>query len=95
MSLDQCHRFGPDLLFKLLQLPNNLDTLHIWSCGNITQATRDNIQQYLDTNFMDVNFQWSGVPVEEDDENDFLNEEDDLQNLLLPLVGVNILPNVE
>jgi len=44
-------------------------------------------------NFLDINFQWTGVQLEE--EIDFLNEEDDLQNLLLPLVGVNVLENVE
>ena len=49
--------------------------------------------EYINNNFLDINFQWTGVQV--DDDNDFLNEEDDLQNLLLPLVGVNILPNVE
>ena len=78
-----------------MSLHNNLNTLHIWSCGNITQSTRDQVQEYLDRHFLDVNFQWSGVPEEDDEDNDFLNEEDDLQNLLLPLVGVNILPNVE
>ena len=32
---------------------------------------------------------------EEDIANDILNEEDDLQNLLLPLINVNVLPNAE
>ena len=94
-TLHCLNRFGPELLFKLVSLNNNLSTLHIWSCGNITQSIRDQVQEYLDRHFLDVSFQWSGVPEEDDEDNDFLNEEDDLQNLLLPLVGVNILPNVE
>ena len=32
---------------------------------------------------------------EEDIANDILNEEDDLQNLLLPLININVLPNAE
>ena len=93
VSLDQCHRFGPDLLFSLLGLQSPLASLHCWSCGNITASTRDEVTRHIINNFLDINFQWTGVQVEED--NDFLNEEDDLQNLLLPLVGVNVLQNVE
>jgi len=94
ISLDQCHRFGPDLMYKLLTNCENLSSLHCWSCGNINEQTRDNLQAYIDKNCLDVNFQWSDFQQEEEN-NNFLNEEDDLQNLLLPLVGVNILPNVE
>ena len=32
---------------------------------------------------------------EEDIANDIMNEEDDLQNLLLPLININVLPNAE
>ena len=86
-------RFGPDLLFSLLNLAGPLSSLHCWSCGNITASTRDEVTRHIINNFLDINFQWTGVQVEED--NDFLNQEDDLQNLLLPLVGVNVLQNVE
>ena len=93
MSLDQCHRFGSDLLFSLLSLQSPLASLYCWSCGNITASTRDQVTSHIVNNFLDINFQWTGVQLEE--EIDFLNEEDDLQNLLLPLVGVNVLQNVE
>ena len=105
-------RFGPDLLFSLLNLAGPLSSLHCWACGNITASARDqvpvrsyfyllvcsNISQvaeFISNNFLDVNFQWTGVQEEAEEDNDFLNEEDDLQNLLLPLIGVNVLQNVE
>ena len=59
-------------------------------CSNISQ-----VAEFISNNFLDVNFQWTGVQEEAEEDNDFLNEEDDLQNLLLPLIGVNVLQNVE
>ena len=105
-------RFGPDLLFSLLNLAGPLSSLHCWSCGNITASARDQVPvrsyfyllkcsnipqvaEFISNNFLDVNFQWTGVQEEAEEDNDFLNEEDDLQNLLLPLIGVNVLQNVE
>ena len=39
-------RFGPDLLFHLLSLAS-LASLHCWSCGNITSATREEVSALL------------------------------------------------
>jgi len=99
VTFEQCHRFGPDLLYSLLTVPDCLTSLHCWSCGNINPGVRRELEMFIEERNLDVNFQWQDIPEENIANLDILNDDDDdnddLQNLLLPLVGVNILQNVD
>merc|ERR1712106_78408 len=98
VTFEQCHRFGADLLHSLLTVPPSLSSLHCWSCGNITAAVKRELEMFIEEKNLDINFQWQDIPEDTINNLDILNEDDDnddIQNLLLPLLGVNILPNVD
>eukprot|EP00092_Neocalanus_flemingeri_P021883 GFUD01023738.1.p1 GENE.GFUD01023738.1~~GFUD01023738.1.p1 ORF type:complete len:527 (-),score=144.44 GFUD01023738.1:21-1601(-) len=98
VTFEQCHRFSADLLLSLLTVPPLLSSLHCWSCGNINSGVRSEVERFIEERNLDINFQWQDVPEENIANLDILNEDDendDLQNLLLPLIGVNILPNID
>merc|ERR1719228_2817530 len=91
VTFEQCHRFSVDLLLSLLSVPPSLASLHCWSCGNITKDTKIELETFIEERNFDVNFQWQDIPEENMANLDILNEDDndELQNLLLPLVGIN------
>ena len=82
---------GPPSLLLLLRLPPRLSALHCWGCRQVSSAARDQLRAVIGQNNFDVNFQWS----QESDELFQDEEENDMRNLLLPLVGINILQDVE
>jgi len=94
VMLEQCHRFSPELLHILLTLPD-LITLHVWGCATISEAVKEELELVIAQQNLDVNLQWQDLPQE--NHADFLDEDndDELHNLLLPLLGVNVLPNVD
>jgi len=96
LTLEQCHRFTVSLLECLVSLPGPLTALHVWGCASIGPVSKERIVGILQTRRLDVNFQWQDIPEEIPADWDILNEDDDndpIQNLLLPLVGVNIFPD--
>jgi len=98
VTLEQCHRMTASLLLSLLSIPPSLTSLHCWSCGNINQEVKTHIENIIEEQHLDINFQWQDIPEDNIDNLDILNEDDDndeIQNLLLPLLGVNILPNAD
>jgi len=97
LTLEQCHRVSVDLLETLLSLPGPLASLHVWGCASIGPISKERLVAILLQRRLDVNLQWQDVPEENLGDWDILQEdgEDDplLQDLLLPMVGVNVLPD--
>ncbi|XP_023326286.1 uncharacterized protein LOC111699786 isoform X2 [Eurytemora carolleeae] len=85
LSIECCHRISLSAILDLLSAENRLESLHVWSCVKVSELQQRIVHREIKNKNLDLNFQWQGVPSQLDYEN-----QGDLRDLLLPLLGVNV-----
>lgn len=58
LTLDHCNGMTKEVLEDLLRMENDLTTIRIWSCSQISDQDRQELATYIRSLNLDIYFEW-------------------------------------